>query len=126
MRTVDLSGIWVCSVPGQTGSVRLPGTLDEAGIGSPDDPLKQWQAEDVKRLGFWREGDPIVTRLTRRNVFEGQVRFSRNLLSSAPAAAQSAVSSIIRNTVMPVLLIPFFSRWFSFSGPRPADPSVFC
>ena len=52
MRTVDLSGIWECSVPGQTGSVRLPGTLDEAGIGSPDDPLKQYRAYGINCVRF--------------------------------------------------------------------------
>ena len=85
MRTVDLSGIWECSVPGQSGSIRLPGTLDEAGIGFPDDPLKQWKADEVKRLGFWREGDPIVTRLTRKKVFEGQARFTREISWDCPA-----------------------------------------
>ena len=29
MKTVDLSGIWECSVPGQSGEIRLPGTLDD-------------------------------------------------------------------------------------------------
>ena len=57
MKTVDLSGIWECSVPGQSGEIRLPGTLDEAGFGFPDDPARQWQAEDVKRIGFWQEGE---------------------------------------------------------------------
>ena len=88
MRTVDLSGVWECSVPGQSGRIRLPGTLDEAGIGFPDDPLNQWKAEDVKRLGFWREGDPIVTRLTRKTVFEGCARFSRKLSWDPPAGCR--------------------------------------
>ena len=79
MRTVDLSGIWECSIPGQSGEIRLPGTLDEGGFGLPDDPHKQWQAEEVKKLGFWQEGDPIVTRLTRRYSFEGQAKFSRKV-----------------------------------------------
>ena len=79
MRTVDLSGIWECSIPGQSGEIRLPGTLDEGGFGLPDDPSKQWQAEEVKKLGFWQEGDPIVTRLTRRYSFEGQAKFSRKV-----------------------------------------------
>ena len=88
MKTIDLSGVWECSVPGQSGSIRLPGTLDEAGIGSPDDPLKQWKAEDVKRLGFWREGDPIVTRLTRKTVFEGLAHFRRKLRWDCPAGCR--------------------------------------
>lgn len=88
MRTIDLSGVWDCAVPGRSGSIRLPGTLDEAGIGFPDDPLNQWKAEEVKRLGFWREGDPIVTRLTRKNVFEGRACFSRKLRWDPPAGCR--------------------------------------
>ena len=88
MKTIDLSGIWECSFAGQSGAVRLPGTLDEAGLGFPDDPANQWQAEDVKRLGFWQEGDPIVTRLTRRHTFEGPVRLTRKLSWDCPTGAR--------------------------------------
>ena len=49
MRTVDLSGIWECSIPGQSGEIRLPGTLDEGGFG------------------------------LRRYSFEGQAKFSRKV-----------------------------------------------
>ena len=84
MRIIDLSGVWECSIPGQTGSLRLPGTLDEGGFGSADDPRQQWKADEVKRLGFWQEGDPIVTRLTRRKTFEGPARFSRKLSWDCP------------------------------------------
>ena len=55
MKTIDLSGIWECSIP-----------------------------EEVKRLGFWQEGDPIVTRLTRKKVFEGQARFSKKFCWDKP------------------------------------------
>ena len=85
MKTVDLSGMWECSLPEQSGSIRLPGTLDENHFGFPDDPLQQWKVDEVKHLGFWQEGDPIVTRLTRKKVFEGQARFSRKLCWDIPA-----------------------------------------
>ena len=88
MRTVDLSGIWECSIPGQSGEIRLPGTLDEGGFGLPDDPHKQWQAEEVKKIGFWQEGDPIVTRLTRRYSFEGEAKFSRKVSWDCPAGSR--------------------------------------
>ena len=88
MRTVDLSGIWECSIPGQSGEIRLPGTLDEGGFGLPDDPHKQWQAEEVKKIGFWQEGDPIVTRLTRRYSFEGEAKFSRKVSWNCPACSR--------------------------------------
>ena len=88
MKTVDLSGIWECSIPEQSGEICLPGTLDEAGFGFPDDPARQWQAEDVKRIGFWQEGDPIVTRLTRKKVYEGPARFSRKFSWDCPAGCR--------------------------------------
>ena len=88
MRTVDLSGIWECSIPGQSGKIRLPGTLDKGGFGLPDDPHKQWQADEVQKLGFWQEGDPIVTRLTRRYTFEGQAKYSRKLSWDCPAGSR--------------------------------------
>ena len=85
MRTIDLSGVWECSIPGQSGKIHLPGTLDEGGFGVPDDPRKQWKADEVRKLGFWKEGDPIVTRLTRRNTFEGQAQFTRKLCWDCPS-----------------------------------------
>ena len=74
---LDLSGVWQCEIPGQSGPIRLPGTLDESGIGFPDDPKRQWKADEVSRIGFYRDGDPIVTRLTRKHTFEGQAKISR-------------------------------------------------
>lgn len=75
----DLSGIWKCEIPGQRAALRLPGTLDESGIGFPDDPGKQWKADEVRRIHFYRDGDPIVTRLTRKHTFEGQAIISRTV-----------------------------------------------
>ena len=81
---MDLSGIWQCEIPGQSAPLRLPGTLDESGIGFPDDPLHQWKVDEVRRIGFWREGDPIVTRLTRKRTFEGQAKISRIINLKVP------------------------------------------
>ena len=81
---LDLSGIWQCEIPGQSGALRLPGTLDESGIGFPDDPKKQWKVDEVARIGFYREGDPIVTRLTRKHTFEGQAKISRIINLKVP------------------------------------------
>ena len=76
---IDLSGSWSCEIPGFRGTIRLPGTLDESGIGFPDSPASQWKVEEVRRIGFYREGDPIVTRLTRRHTFEGAASISRTV-----------------------------------------------
>ena len=88
MKAIDLSGNWECVIPGQRGSIRLPGTLDEGGFGTEDDPRHQWKAEEVRRLGFWQEGDPIVTRLTRKKVYEGEARFSRRISWKMPAGCR--------------------------------------
>ncbi|MBR5108656.1 MAG: hypothetical protein IK099_00550 [Clostridia bacterium] len=77
MQYVDLSGPWMCEIPGGGGEMRLPGTLDESGIGFPDNPARQWKVDEVERIGFWKPGDPIVTRLTRKRTFEGRARISR-------------------------------------------------
>ena len=69
MKCLDLAGEWICEIPGVRTALRLPGTLDESGIGFPDDPGEQWKAEEVRRIGFWRPGDPIVTPPTRKHVF---------------------------------------------------------
>ena len=81
---MDLSGIWQCEIPGQSAPLRLPGTLDESGIGFADDPQKQWKVDEVRRIGFYRDGDPIVTRLTRKHTFEGQAKISRIINLKVP------------------------------------------
>ncbi len=81
---IDLSGSWECEIPGQCASLRLPGTLDESGIGFPDDPAEQWKVDEVRRIGFYRDGDPIVTRLTRKCTFEGQAKISRTVDWTVP------------------------------------------
>ena len=73
----DLSGTWQAAAEGVSFQAELPGTLDQNGFGPPDDVRRQWKLEDVKKIGFWQEGDPIVTRLTRRHAYEGEVCFSR-------------------------------------------------
>ena len=82
---IDLSGLWRCEIPGIRAELRLPGTLDEGGIGFPDDPARQWKVDEVRRIGLWREGDPIVTRLTRKHTFEGRAVFSREVHWAPPA-----------------------------------------
>lgn len=85
MEYIDLSGMWLCEIPGGRSEMRLPGTLDESGIGFPDDPKNQWKVDEVERIGFWKPGDPIVTRLTRKHTFEGQAKISRLFQWSVPA-----------------------------------------
>ena len=79
MALPELQGVWRCEIPGQQKDVRLPGTLDENGVGCPDDPAKQWKATELQAKGLSRPGDPILTRLTRRFTFEGEAVFTRQL-----------------------------------------------
>ena len=79
MKYLDLSGTWICEIPGQCAQMNLPGTLEENGLGYIDDPQKQWKRENVENIGFWHPGDPIVTRLTRNHPFEGMASISRRI-----------------------------------------------
>ena len=36
METINLSGTWQCAIPGMEKPIRIPGTLDESGIGYKD------------------------------------------------------------------------------------------
>ncbi len=84
MEIIDLSGKWTCSLPFAEAEVSLPGTLDRSGLGLPDDPNRQWKVEEVRRIGFWQEGEPIVTRLTRLHTYEGKALFSRKVCWQVP------------------------------------------
>ena len=85
MEHIDLSGLWTCEIPSQSGPIRLPGTLDEGGFGHPDDPMTQWRLDDARAIGLWREGEPITTRLTRKHTYEGPAQFTRQLAWTVPA-----------------------------------------
>ena len=84
MEFLDLSGEWSCKIPGRTAKIRLPGTLEENGIGDPDNPKRQWHLGDVGSAGIWQEGDPILTRLTRSFCYEGPAEISRALDWTVP------------------------------------------
>ena len=84
MKYLDLSGDWHCAIPGLEGILRVPGTLDESGIGFPDDPARQWKARELLDKGLIRPGDPIVTRFTRKYTFEGVARISRRITWEKP------------------------------------------
>ena len=103
MKYLDLSGTWKCEIPGMEAKIHLPGTLDENGIGFPDDPAKQWKAEEVQRIGFWQPGDPIVTRLTRKYTFEGCARISRTV-EWKPTAGMRAFVDVERARQLRLLI----------------------
>lgn len=83
----DLSGAWQCRIErnGETLTypMTLPGTLDENGIGFPDDGGKPWHP-DADIASDMAEGNCIATRLTRRYTYEGAARISRELSVNFP------------------------------------------
>ena len=79
MKFYDLSGLWNCEISGQKSVVILPGTLDENQIGYADCLENQWHLGDISRRAIFQEGDPILTRLTRRYCYEGEAIFTKKI-----------------------------------------------
>lgn len=84
MEIIDLSGIWQCSIPDQCASMRVPGTLDESGIGYPDANANQWHPDAEANQAMANCG-VIATRLTRRFTYEGPALISRTIDFAPPA-----------------------------------------
>ena len=84
MAHIDLSGAWRCEIPGQAGQMRLPGTLDEAGIGHADTGANQWHPDAASNKALM-ETDVIATRLTRKHTFEGAATLTRRVRTDIPA-----------------------------------------
>lgn len=74
-----LAGNWRASLPGFEGEIRIPGTLDESGIGHEDTGANAWHPDQALGNAAMRQDGPIATRLTRRHTYEGAVRLSRRL-----------------------------------------------
>ena len=60
MTTYSLAGRWQADIGSGNYPINLPGTLDENGIGSPDQGLNQWHA-DLNPEAF-KANEPILTR----------------------------------------------------------------
>jgi len=84
--TISLAGIWQATArraasplgDGLAGDIRIPGTLDESGIGHGD-------------AGAVGTEGGIATRLTRRFTYEGEARLSRRLDVEIPAGVRAFV-----------------------------------
>ena len=79
---VSLEGIWKAVLAdGTTGQIRLPGTLDESGIGHRDVGANQWHPDAAlgNAAGEIDKDAPIATRFTRRHTYEGEARISRKI-----------------------------------------------
>ena len=64
MRYIDLSGVYPCEFGGERGQIRLPGTLDESGLGFSDKITAPWHPDEQVNDAL-SGGEVIATRLTR-------------------------------------------------------------
>ncbi len=79
---VSLEGIWKAVLAdGTAAQMRLPGTLDESGIGHRDVGANQWHPDAAlgNAVGEVDRDAPIATRFTRRHTYEGEARISRKI-----------------------------------------------
>lgn len=91
----DLSGVWQADIgDGKLHEMKLPGSLDENGIGYEDTGSNQWHpdadlgnkqvqgAADMLTLRPGQTHPPILTRFTRKYTFQGCASISRTLTFS--------------------------------------------
>lgn len=83
----SLEGIWQAGLDGGiSGEIKLPGTLDENGLGHKDAGANQWHPEAA--IGNAEEGfdpdAPIATRFTRKFTYEGETRLTRRISFQPP------------------------------------------
>lgn len=83
----SLAGIWQADIgDDRVYSMKLPGTLDENGIGGRDAGGNQWHPDITlgnPGEGF-TEGRAILTRFTRKHAYEGEARLMRHVSFVAP------------------------------------------
>lgn len=78
-----LDGIWdVVLADGTAWQMKLPGTLDESGIGYKDCGANQWHPDAAlgNAAGEVDKDAPIATRFTRRHTYEGEAGISRRIV----------------------------------------------
>lgn len=78
----DLAGIWKVRIDDEKEyEMKLPGSLDESGIGHKDTGSNQWHPDSAlgnADAGF-DENAPIATRFTRKVTFEGEARIYKRI-----------------------------------------------
>lgn len=84
MYTIDLSGIWQCTIQGTTAPVSIPGTLDESRIGFQDVGGKKWHPDTDVNGALYQAERGIQTRLTRVATFEGPAQITREIKWDLP------------------------------------------
>lgn len=84
---IALDGTWEAILEdGTTARVKLPGTLDENGVGHRDTASSCWHpdAQLGNAGGDFAADAPIATRFTRKHTFEGEARFTRSVRLATP------------------------------------------
>lgn len=85
---VTLEDIWQADIgDGKLYAVHLPGTLEENGVGYKDSGSNQWHPDsDLGNAGQdFEKNAPISTRFTRKYIYEGIARFTRQIKFSQPS-----------------------------------------
>ncbi|MCM1134876.1 MAG: hypothetical protein NC400_04790 [Clostridium sp.] len=83
----SLEGIWKADLDGGiTGEIKLPGTLDESGLGHKDAGANQWHPEATigNAEKDFDPDAPIATRFTRKHTYEGEARLTRRISFNPP------------------------------------------
>lgn len=96
---VSLHGIWTAKLGKGSFLVKLPGTLDENGIGNEDKNDKPWHPD----ITLGNEGEDfhsgvIATRFTRRYTYEGEVYLARRMDSELWEAVEAAFGGQGKNS----------------------------
>ncbi len=86
MVKISMPGMWHCRIvrnsnEEQEGVLRLPGTLDESGIGFPETKAQPWHP-DAKLLES--KEDRIISRFTRVVTFEGCAKLDAQMMWTKP------------------------------------------
>ena len=85
MMNIPVPGMWKCRIrrgeEEMTGVLRVPGTLDESGLGFPETKAQPWHPDAKIRE---TEEKRITTRFTRAVTFEGCAELESQLMWSKP------------------------------------------
>lgn len=78
----DLAGKWKVKIDdGKEYEMKLPGSLDESGIGHKDTGSNQWHPDSAlgNAVAGFDENAPIASRFTRKVTFEGEARIYKRI-----------------------------------------------